>query len=516
MSPLPRERRLFALALLFCLLLLFYPHYLPLVDLPQHASQVVLLNDLWLHGNSRWGEMLQINWNTPYLVLYLYWLGLYQCFDILLSAKILLATILLLYVWAFARFRRAYDAPVLVDWVALGTFFGLAFQFGFLSFLLALPFGLLFVLLSRALVARLDSLHPALLIGSLLPAGLFLYLNHVLIYALACLLAYGSFLIELRRRALANRPVLRPFLLYSASYLIFALLLLYFLFKPDVTGFQFYQRTEFHPWGPKTLALLYLPWNQTALPGYDFFTLALYLLPPALGYRPSRDPQRHWPLLAVLAVYYLLPFIGFEVTQIYSRFALLIPPFYYLIWTPGPALAAPSGYLRWAHGFFVLCASALLLKFANNQIRFEHATATREFRQILAQLKPGQRLLTVFELGTRSAPESKLTSALEYLYFGNWYQAERGGWSDFNFASLYPQVVRFKPGRTPAKRAVTAELQPENFQAITRCQDYDYLLVRTRLMNIDTIEGHIHSNPDCGRFRFATHAGYWLLFTPQN
>ena len=53
----------------------------------------------------------------------------------------------------------------------------------------------------------------------------------MLIYALACLLAYGSFLIELRRRALANRPVLRPFLLYSASYLIFALLLLYFLFK---------------------------------------------------------------------------------------------------------------------------------------------------------------------------------------------------------------------------------------------------------------------------------------------
>ena len=67
--------------------------YLPLVHLPQHAAQVAALDEL-LKGKSTWTNLVELNFNTPSLVGYLSWLGLYQFFDIVLYSRILVILIL--------------------------------------------------------------------------------------------------------------------------------------------------------------------------------------------------------------------------------------------------------------------------------------------------------------------------------------------------------------------------------------------------------------------------------------
>ncbi|MBO4577009.1 MAG: hypothetical protein J5680_07875 [Neisseriaceae bacterium] len=66
---------------------LIYPKYLPMIDLPQHAALVVSLDDL-LKGRNAYASMLWINWDTPYIITYLYWLLLYQILPILWATKV--------------------------------------------------------------------------------------------------------------------------------------------------------------------------------------------------------------------------------------------------------------------------------------------------------------------------------------------------------------------------------------------------------------------------------------------
>lgn len=137
------ERRLFYFVVLLTTVFIFYPSYLPMVDLPQHAGQVATLNDL-LHHQSVWAHLLELNWDTPYLVGYGLWLALYQVFDIVLSAKILVAFTFLFYTYAINLFRKSFQSTVMIEWVAMTTFFGFAFQWGFITYLLSIPIGILF------------------------------------------------------------------------------------------------------------------------------------------------------------------------------------------------------------------------------------------------------------------------------------------------------------------------------------------------------------------------------------
>jgi hypothetical protein len=59
---------------------------------------------------------------------------------------------------------------------------------------------------------------------------------------------------------------------------------------------------------------------------------------------------------------------------------------------------------------------------------------------------PGRRALGIVLDG--ASPAARADKA--YVHFAAWYQADRGGFVDYNFAALHPQVVRFRPGREPA------------------------------------------------------------------
>ena len=97
------ERRLFILVICITIGFLFYPTYLPLVDLPQHAAQVVSLDGI-LKNQYLWGDFTEVNWDTPYLTGYLSWLVIYQVFDIKTSAKVFIVLFFFFIVYLYIVF----------------------------------------------------------------------------------------------------------------------------------------------------------------------------------------------------------------------------------------------------------------------------------------------------------------------------------------------------------------------------------------------------------------------------
>ncbi|TYA24244.1 hypothetical protein FXB91_01825 [Aggregatibacter actinomycetemcomitans] len=183
------ERNLFYLVLLVTVLFLFYPPYLPMVDLPQHAAQVVMLDDLFKQ-QSKWSDLVQLNWDTPYLTGYFVWWLLYQFTDIVTSSKLLVVFIFLFNVWAVFLLRKSFQAESILEWAAITSFFGFAFQWGFVTFLLAIPIGILFFLSNKN---WLETKKYRYFIGIVL-LGILSYCSHVLIFSFFCFISYGYFL----------------------------------------------------------------------------------------------------------------------------------------------------------------------------------------------------------------------------------------------------------------------------------------------------------------------------------
>ena len=190
--------------------------YLPLVDLPQHAAQVAALDEL-LKGKSTWTNLVELNFNTPYLVGYLSWLGLLQFFDIVLSSRILVILIFLCFIFSAIQLKNTLQSSWLVPWVAIPSFFGFCYEWGFITYLLAISIGILFFIQNIKW-----SNHPNIkqgLIVSLL--GVILFYSHILSYLFFCLLSFIYFIynVEDKKNILKIIP----------TYFLFFCLLIFYL-----------------------------------------------------------------------------------------------------------------------------------------------------------------------------------------------------------------------------------------------------------------------------------------------
>jgi hypothetical protein len=70
-----------------------------------------------------------------------------------------------------------------------------------------------------------------------------------------------------------------------------------------------------------------------------------------------------------------------------------------------------------------------------------------------------------------------------YLNFPTWYQAERQGFVDFNYATFLPQIVRYRADRAPNVfgRAVWAEYPAAGFDwERDQASVYRYFFVRSQ------------------------------------
>jgi hypothetical protein len=401
-----------------------------MIDLPQHAGQVAVWRDLLL-GTSPWQPLVYINYFTPYLAGY--GLALLLSFVLPVSAalKLLLMLAYLGFVAACMALRSRLGGDRRLDWLFIPGFFGYAYVWGFYPFLIAAPLGVLFVLLAHRYADR-----PTPALGAvLLLADVALFFAHGLVFLFAN--AIGGMFLLLKGRPLA-RLVLAALPYAAAGLLCLAYALVFLRLDANPVG-------EVLPfsggWGLSRL--FFLVYSVGAFDADRNFILLVVLMlaaPLVLGAKLNRrNPAALIPFLVTLLIAVFVPIDAMNTGALYPRVALFLLPFYALMF--GALGSAMPGALRqlwlpalcWA---FLFINTDRLLAFAREESGFE---------EVLAATAPGHRAL-----GLILDPESTAAASdAAYYHFPLWYQAEKKGFVDFNFANYLPQIVRYRADRMP-------------------------------------------------------------------
>ncbi|MFI5000309.1 MAG: hypothetical protein ACHQK9_10570 [Reyranellales bacterium] len=405
---------------------------LPMTDLPQHAGQVALWHDMLL-GKSKWQSLLYINYFTPYLAGAGFALPLSFLMPVSAALKLVLTVAYYGFVAASVALRRRLGGDPRLDWLFIPGFFGYAYAWGFYTFLVAVPIGMLFIVLAHRYAGR-----PTPILGAVLVLlDLVLFFSHGLVFLYAnCI---GGVFLLLGRRRLA--PLLVAMLPYAAVGLW---CVAYVLVRPRLAGDSLDDMLGTFGWDSSRLNFLVL---SIAWPVGDVdadwrlgpLVLLMLAAPIALGARLNRrDSSAFAPLLVTVLLWVLVPFSG--VWSLYQRFALFLLPFYAVIFRP------PERVTRRVILWIWLPVVSWAFLAVHVERLFAFAKESAGFDEVLAVTEPGQRAFAlIFDATSAAAGHDN-----PYLHLPLWYEAEKGGFVDFNFAVFPQEVVRYRPNRVPA------------------------------------------------------------------
>ena len=482
----------------------------PFVDLPQHAGQVMLLRDLLEH-TSPWQNLVQLNLLTPYLVGY----GLALPLTYLMPIGAALNTVLMLAYFAFVAscvgFRRYLGGDPRLDWLFVPGFFGFAFMWGFYTFLVATPLGILFMWLSHD-YAKATSVKKGVW---MFIAGTALFFCHGLVFLLAMVIGVGFVLFKQKtfaHKILALAPFV-PLGVLCIAYMLWSR-------ATDPLLGQTVPGVDVFKWGFDAVRVISLPvyvWGLNKSAAMYLPLVALMAAAPWL-WRNRINPDRSVivPMLAVAFVWFVVPGTALKTAYLYHRFAVFLLPAYALMFCAPRAPAngswrASSGST--GSGLLGTVVQALIIVgcwifFADQTIRLHRfAQEDAPFEQLLSQTEPDQRALSlIFDRASVA-----YRSPVAYEHQSLWYQAEKHGFVDPNFATYVPQIARFRPGMMPLGPLVL-EHDPGSFEwTKDDGRQYRYFFVRKE----GPLPKDFFANNECD-VALVTQQGEWSLYERRN
>ena len=486
----------------------------PMVDFPQHAGQVALLRDLTA-GSSPWSSLFQINLFTPYLVGY----GLALPFSFFMpvgaAIKLVFSAAYLAFVWALVRLRKHFKADPRLDWFFLLSFFGISYYWGFFTFLTAAPIAIMFIL-----VADRYAQEPSLKRGMATTLlGIVLLASHGLMFVFGFAVAGILYTV----RCCSVRPWAGRWLRHLWPFVIAGLAcLVYFLVSTRLQA-QYGGIGNTGPviwnWNWKRPVKIFIDslGGKTDIP-LLVTAFILPLIPWMLGLRIDRNRPATWVMFAFTFLIALtLPVFAMATGLLYIRFALFTLPAYALMFTlprpdaprqviPGSASAqAVPMAERIAMPLMIAVTWLMLGQHSLHAWRF--AGEARDFEAVLAPMQPAQRALSL-PFAQRSEAAN---NDYAYLHFGTWYQSEKQGLVDFNFAWLPPQIARFRPDRLPAV-TYGFEHSPRDFNWYKHHgENYRYFLVR----HSEPLSPDLFRGADCTPVQVLA-SGAWTLLERQD
>lgn len=492
------ERRLW-----FCALVLAalspWPGYFPaMTDLPQHAGQLGLARDLLL-GQSAWAEQFNTNAFTPYLLMYALGVPLSLVLPTTWVIKLLLSLACVAFALSGRWLRREMGADPRLDWLLFPSFFGFAWKWGFLSFLLAAPVGIAFVAVALR-YARSPTPRAGLWV---LGTGLLLFFSHGLVFGL-CMLVGVLFL-------LLPWPgfgrVLRtgwPYAVLFTGAIVFVVLRS--ITESDVTALSGTQWSDLLHRAVRFFG--YYPLGSEEDPWFAVLMLGMFAAPWLMGCRSNTDPRAWAPIAVVVGIFLLAPDFTLTTTHVYQRFALFVLPFYVLIFR-SPELVgqhAQSNAIRFrtAAGRALLIICCIVFVSVQWQRSLAFADESRSFVRLIKAVPPGQRMLVL--TFNRYSPAANNYHA--YLHFGALYQAERQGLVDMNFGWFMAMLLRYAPEHRPAV-GPGFEWNPGQFDwGGLEAWRYRYFLVRSK----EPLPADFFDNPRCP-VQLSVTDDQWALYT---
>jgi hypothetical protein len=479
--------RLFAAVLVLSLAPLWMGRYLPMIDLPQHAAQIGALREIW-SGNEAMGALFRVNWFTPYLLGYLLLYALALAMPITVATQVVVSGAVVAIPLLTGRLLRAAGADERWKWLAIPCSFGFAFYWGFLSFIVAAPLALLFLIRTIGFVKQ-----PSLRNGvSIALFAIVLFFCHVIVLGFASLVALG-YVVGVHQRDL--KALVLHALPYTAPLPLIGVWL--------AVTYDNEARVQSDPviFGPlpyRLLNLLTQPAGREDLSGSAamivlIVTAAVLLLPWLSGARFSRRPERWLPFSLGLLVFLGAPHYVLSTAYFYQRLGLFLVPLWLMAWDT-PQRRRPIG--RFAIPLVVLWVVTNIGRFA------AFARETETFTALMNEMEPGRRVAAmVYDPGT------PLFGLPVYLNFVPWYQAERHGIVDFNFADFYSSMARYRADAGP-RLGENLAWYPEAFRwDVDGGASYDYFVVKS---NADV--SAVIFKDKLPSVELAARSGWWWLY----
>ncbi len=473
------------LASLLCALPVLIPTFPPLSDLPQHVAAIMVLHEVHF-GSYVFAEVFEFNWFRPYWLGYgLVWL-LTPLVGVLWAAKLVIAASVIAMVNALLFLRREVNAPATLDWLFLAVPFGFAYEWGFLTFIVCAPFGVLFLIhYLRFLKGRV---HWIWIIGWVL----FLFFGHLLILAFCCCIAA---LLALRppwdMRSLLGR--VWPLLLSIPLGVVWIISSL----EPRNVATPVDWAHGLH----RVIKLL------PDLLSQDYTLMSLILVPAVLaipfmlGVRPKLSVANVAPLVFYITFMMLVPSTVFSNFGTYERFQLFGLMCVILLLTEAEQ-KVPDSVARFAQVLLlvpVIVGVLMVGRMAMKSYAFEQESAG--FRELLRHMDPGKRAYGMVESGY-----SEFARSPAYLHFPVWYQVEKKGLVDFNFAYYTSMNAYYRPG---SQGEIYGRLvfYPDEFHFDEHDgQLFDYFVVRSK----EGLAERKFANE--ARVRFVRQSRGWYLF----
>lgn len=483
---LARQDTLFLFACLLCAVPVLASYYPAMVDMPQHAAQVSAVRRL-LAGSGPFLELYELNWFTPYWLGYGLVLLLAEAVGIVWAFKLVLAAAVCAFPWAAGRFCRRMGCPPSWNWLLLPLPFGFAYQWGFFNFIVAATFGFLFL---HALLDLREhrGWKPYLKVALWLHL---LFFAHVLTAAFFCILAglllaspwkgLGAWI----RRCLpiaAIVPVAVAWVLISLHESPTAR-------TPLGWSLGLHRLTGFLP------SLVSAP----TLRAGQLLGLLVLAVPFLWGARLRREPGAWAPFVAYVAWMLAFPQVVGGTFFTYERFGLFGLPLYLACFTTDASATTPVRRRTVAAGLVLVSLAMLGWHGIRASIFDREATA---YRAVMEHAEPNKRILLM-----TFTPTSRASYAPLMLHMGCWYQAEKDGLCEFNFAGNWVTPARFRESATRIRQGF--EWLPHTFDwPLHDGEAYDYYLVK----HPESADSWLREKSG-GALRLLARKGEWQLYT---
>ncbi len=469
----------------------------PMIDVPQHAGQVALILDL-ISSTPHWQDTFYINYFTPYLLGYGLWTLLALLMPMGIALKLLLTTAFWGFVYAGRHLRRQCHADDRLDWLLLPAFFGFSFKWGFLTFLMAAPLGMLFL----SQVMRYSQ-APALRTGlSLFLAGLALFFCHGLVFLL-CMVLGGLFALGHARSVPALMRLTMPYMALTPLAIIY-----YISASTNAVTQQSFKTNVLWLWDTyRAWQFMVFPVGLYAEPLTILFGTVALFAPFLLESRLNSQRMVWIPLAVILAIWLGVPHFAMKTSFLYERFSLFILPFYILMFTrkqayERPLLGGVSSTVRsMAPGILPTLAITFMTVNALQFVSF--ARESTDYEEAVSHVPDGRRVLSmIYDLDSPAAGNK-----LQYVNYSSWYQAEHKGTVDISAAWFAPQPVRFRSDALPVAKPRFA-WEPWTLNELKGAgRYYDYFFVRWQHRPASVLE----SNDGCD-IRHVASSGKWHIY----
>lgn len=458
-------RHLFWLVALLTGGIFWIPTYPPMIDLPQHAGQVSLLIDIFKGGVSRTNEF-ELNVLTPYWLGYGTWALLSSWMPLITSLKVLLSLTYFAFILSAVAIRKERGSDPRLDWLLLPAFFGFSFKFGFFTFLMAGPIVLLMLNLAFK-HAKEPSKKSALII---IIGGIILFCSHALAFLYWLASSYLIIAMSKNNSIYMFYQKIKPIIILTALPPIY-----YIIFSENTINQQIISSKSII-WlydSPRLLELFIYPYGSHGNSAIEMYMYILLILSPFfIGLRPSLSTPTVAPVIVFMIFWFTSPDYAMKTEFLYERFSLIFIPIYISLFKAHSKKSTTHPVVEINSFIIPTISTTLILSLCWQFINFEKEA--HNFKSVISKIPNNGRLLSIIQdTNSPAAHNSNL-----YINYGSWYQAEKGGIADFNFAWFPPQPVRFKketlPNISPKGSANMDKINWLKFDA----QRYDYFLTR--------------------------------------